>query len=665
MKINRTPEKSKIIIKNFVVAFGAATILILMLLAGAFKTWEWRLEDRLFVAGEPRGDIVIVAIDDASLQEIGRWPWDREVVADLVGRISSAGPKIIGLDVNFPEPAEGDEALADSLEQEFPIVLPIEAVLEVPAESKRRGPLRALETLGPVSQVAEPAELGLTNTPPDSDGIVRRIPVKVVDEDDNFIMSFSQKIANMVGEERVSPIIDEHNRMIINYQGSAGSYQSVPAKEIFNENFDAARLSGKIVLIGATALDLHDVWFTPTAKAEPMPGIELHANAVQTILDKNFLLPLSDLATVVIILFFALLLALSSLFLKTRLNIILPIILAAGYIAAATIVFDLGLIFNIFYPVAAIIIIFTSLTILRYVHESREKGQLKKAFEFYLSPHVIEEILKDPAKLSLGGVKKEMTVLFSDIRGFTTLSEGLNPEELTNLMNKYLTEMTNIVLAADGVLDKYIGDALMAFWGAPLPQPRHAERACSSALAMIKKLEKLNREKAWPEGREIKIGIGINTGEMVVGNMGAEKRFDYTILGDAVNLGSRVESINKQYGTKIIITEFTKSKISDEFVTRYLDKVAVKGKSEPVNIYELVCWRRDLELQQKEVIELYEEAFEFYQKKKWGRAMEMLKKISKLMPDDLATKNLIERCEYYKKEPPEKGWDGTWVMNTK
>lgn len=658
-------KKSHVIINSFIISGLVLIILTLFFWSGVFESLEWRLEDKLFIGGEPSEEIIIVAIDDSSLQALGRWPWDREVIAGLVNKISQGSPRVLGIDINFPEPTEGDKILAKSLVQEFPIVLPIEAVLEIPTDKKRRSPLTAIETLSPVSVIAEAVELGVTNTPPDADGIVRRIPIKVVDYEGNFIQSFGAKIASLAQEERAVPSVDNFGRMIINYQGGAGSFNQILAVDLMADDFDASILNNRIVLVGATAPDLHDTWFTPTAKAEPMPGIEIHANVIQTILDKNFLTPGSRMLTLAIMIFLSLILCLFSLFIKIRWNIILPFILMIAYIVIVVVSFDFGAVLNIFYPILSVITVFTALTIYRYTHETREKKEVRKAFELYLSPHVIEEVLKDPKKLSLGGVKKEMTVLFSDIRGFTTLSEGLSPEELTHLMNQYLTEMTNIVLAKDGVLDKYIGDALMAFWGAPLAQPKHAERACHTALSMIKKLNKMNDDGAWPEGRKINIGIGINTGEMVVGNMGADKRFDYTVLGDSVNLGSRVESINKQYGTKIIISEFTKAQISDEFVTRYLDKVAVKGKSEPVKIYELICFRTELELQQKEVIELYEEAFGFYQKKKWDKAIEILEKYTKLLPDDLAAENLLKRCRQYKKEPPPKNWDGTWVLASK
>lgn len=652
-------KKSRLAFTSLGIAGLAALLLSLLFWTGALGSLESRFEDKLFLEGEIRSDILIVAIDDQSLQAIGRWPWDRSVVAGLVERIATGRPRVLGIDINFSEPTNQDQVLAAALVQDFPVVLPVEGVLEIP-EAGARQAITVTKLLAPVSEIASSAELGLTNTPPDSDGIVRRLPVKVVDADGNFIKSFGARIAELASAERGVVRIDEHNQAIVNFSGGPGLFASVSAGEVLKKEFDSKIFENKIVLIGATAPDLHDTWLTPTAKSEPMPGIEVHASFIQTIIDKNFLAAASPFLTVVIIFALALLLALSSIFARLRWHILLTLAGGIFYIVAAVICFDLGTILNIIYPFAALIAVFTTLSIYRYLHEEREKREVRRAFGYYLSPHVIEEVLKDPKKLSLGGEKKELTVLFSDIRGFTALSEGLSPEELTRLMNKYLSEMTRLVLSSDGVLDKYIGDALMAFWGAPLPEPRHAERACRTALLMIKKLDDLNRSAAWPGGREIAIGIGINTGGMVVGNMGSAERFDYTVLGDAVNLGSRSEGLNKEYGTRIIITEFTKAALSEGFFTREIDRVAVKGKKEGVKIFELVGFTGDLPAAQKQSAAEYEKALGLYRNKKWDEAIGLLGAL-----DDPASKNLAARCGQFKKFPPPDDWDGTWIMETK
>ena len=250
---------------------------------------------------------------------------------------------------------------------------------------------------------------------------------------------------------------------------------------------------------------------------------------------------------------------------------------------------------NIIYPALTMITIYLGITVYRYITEEREKKKIRGAFQYYLTASVINEMLKDPSKLKLGGDKKDLTVSFSDIRGFTTISEKLTPEELVHLLNEYLTAMTNVVFQYDGLLDKYMGDAVMAVFGAPLDQPDHALRACRTALGMMEELKKL--QKKWAEeGKPVlDIGIGINSGDMVVGNMGSDMRFDYTVVGDMVNLGSRLEGTNKEYGTNIVISEYTYNDVKDVFFCRELDSVIVKGKKLPVKIYELLDEGKDSE----------------------------------------------------------------------
>ena len=292
------------------------------------------------------------------------------------------------------------------------------------------------------------------------------------------------------------------------------------------------------------------------------------------------------------------------------------------------------------------------------------KKKIKGAFQYYLTPSVVNEILKNPDMLKLGGEKKELTVMFSDIRGFTSISEKLDPESLVRLLNEYLTAMTDIIFEFEGLLDKYIGDAIMAVFGAPLYQPDHPKRGCATALKMIEKLNEL--KKKWKnEGfPEINIGIGINTGPMVVGNMGSQKRFDYTVMGDSVNLGSRLEGINKQYGTNIIISEFTKYYVQDEFLLRELDMVRVKGKEKPVKIYELIDWKGK-ENGWNEIISLFNTGLTAYRNMDWKTASDCFGNILKIKSDDGPSLVYLERCKILRDTPPPEGWDGVFTMKTK
>jgi adenylate cyclase len=316
------------------------------------------------------------------------------------------------------------------------------------------------------------------------------------------------------------------------------------------------------------------------------------------------------------------------------------------------------------YPVLTMLVIYLGITIYRYITEEREKKKIRGAFQYYLTASVINEMLKDPSKLKLGGDKKDLTVLFSDIRGFTTLSEKMTPEELVHLLNEYLTAMTNVVFHYDGLLDKYMGDAIMAVFGAPLDQPDHALRACRTALGMMDELKKLQQKWTLENKPALNIGIGINSGDMVVGNMGSDMRFDYTVMGDSVNLGSRLEGINKEYGSNIIISEYTYEAVKDLFFCREMDAVRVKGKKQPVKIYELLCEMKDAE-KWKQPVSLFEEGLAKYKQGLWDEAIELFHKVLDIRPVDAPAHLYIERCEALKKNPPEGIWDGVFTMTRK
>jgi adenylate cyclase len=319
---------------------------------------------------------------------------------------------------------------------------------------------------------------------------------------------------------------------------------------------------------------------------------------------------------------------------------------------------------NLIYPVLTMMTIYLGITVYRYVTEEREKKKIRGAFQYYLTPSVVNEILKDPAKLKLGGDKKHLSVMFSDIRGFTTISEKLSPEELVRLLNEYLTAMTDIVFKYEGLLDKYIGDAIMAVFGAPLEQPDHALRACRTGLEMMAKLQEL-RAKWAAEGRpDVDIGVGINSGDMVVGNMGSEMRFDYTVMGDSVNLASRLEGTNKEYGTHIILSEFTYEIVKAELYCRELDAVRVKGKKRPVRLYELLGERRDA-AQWQPWVEPFETGLAEYRAGRWDEAMAAFNKVQEIRPGDYPAQLYVERCTALKAHPPEGEWDGVFTMTKK
>jgi adenylate cyclase len=349
------------------------------------------------------------------------------------------------------------------------------------------------------------------------------------------------------------------------------------------------------------------------------------------------------------------------------------------YMVTAFILFDAGqfqnqigpisvpsTLLNLFYPPLGLVLSFGGVMMYRIVFEQRQQRALRGALSQYLSPDVMHEVAANPEAVRLGGEKREMTVLFSDLRGFTSYSESIDPEELVHLLNQYLTEMTDVIFHHRGTVDKYMGDAIMAFWGAPRPQPDHAAQACSTALNMMHELRKLNAR--WiEEGRApLDIGVGINTGPMTVGNMGSEKRLDYTVMGDSVNLASRLEGLNKEYGTNIIISENTLQAVGrDAYVTRFLDLVVVKGRSEPVIVYEVMGLPGDIQGDQAKALAAYEAAHEAYRGRDWLAAAARFQEALQLMPNDGPAALYLERCEALMADPPPADWDGVYVMTHK
>ena len=458
---------------------------------------------------------------------------------------------------------------------------------------------------------------------------------------------------------------DEAGRIFINYLGPTGTFPHYSVTDIIHGRLDKDIFKDKIVLLGATATGIFDLRVTPFSPV--FPGIEIHATVIDNILHQNFIRRPGW--TAIIDIFAIIFLGLISVPVLSRVKavtgLLFTLVLVVVYIFINRYVFiGYNLWLNLVYPVFTMLVVYVGITVYRYITEEREKKKIRGTFQYYLSGSVIEEMLKDPSKLKLGGEKKDLSVLFSDIRGFTTISEKLSPEDLVHLLNEYLTVMTDLVFKNGGLLDKYMGDAVMAVFGAPLDEPDHPMSSCRTALSMMEELRKL--QKKWAdEGQPVlDIGIGINTGDMVVGNMGSKMRFDYTVMGDNVNLGSRLEGINKEYGTNIVISEYTYERVKDSFFCRELDSVRVKGKMLPVRIYELIGEKKDSE-KWEGCIKIFEEGLVNYKQSLWDDAILSFRKVLEIQPGDYPSEMYIERCENLKQNPPEDGWDGVYTMTKK
>lgn len=635
---------------------------------GVLQSWSNLAGDRLFLsrAGDP--SIVIVAIDDASITSVGRWPWPRSVHADLISRLTAAGVAAIGYDVNFPEASnvQDDTALAEALRAAGDVVLPIELTLQAGNGTFTADPARSVQ---PRSEFREAARtLGHTNTPPDVDGVVRRVPLGVALPDNTVVPAFSAQLLNIIDPSYVFSRVptDQFSRVSINFDGPPGTvFETIPASKILKGDFEPSRLKGKVVFVGSTAADLHDDQLVPTSAGAPMPGVELHASLFDTLRNERWLQPLPTPLMALLIMLSGLLVSVFVVLLRARWNAPLTLTLWVGMLVAAFVLFDRGWQLDLLWPTLVIGISYALVTLERRITSDRERRKLQSAFSRYVSASVVQSIMKDPSKLKLGGEKRRMTVMFSDVRGFTSISEKLTPEELVDVMNTYLTRMTDIVFENDGVLDKYIGDAVMAFWNAPFDQADHSLRGIKTALAMQKALRVMNDEKAFGPDLELKIGIGINTGEMIVGNMGSETRFDYTVIGDNVNLASRMEGITKEYGVGMLISEATRSDVVGKVVTRRIDKVAVKGKKEPVTLYEVLGLAGEVTPIQESLARDFEAALDAYFAKDFSKAILIAEAILASSPEDGPSKTLIERSKLWMMEPPAADWNGTWVFTKK
>lgn len=567
-------------------AVGALTALSFA--AGLFQGLEYVLEDLLFRERPVAEEIVIVAIDDASLADIGQWPWPRRVFADFLKKLGSHPPAAVGIDVMFAEPSRlgtaDDEVMRQAIiAAPYPIVLPVEGR---DLTIGKDGAAAADALLAPLAIFAGPAiSLGHVNVIEDRDAVVRRFPVEITAET-RAIPAFAYELIRQSQNAPGAALPDTGSLRIV-YAGAAGKIRRIPFSRILKEDI-GAQLTHKIVLVGATAPDLHDEKTTPVSSGRPMPGVEIHSHIVNMLLRGWRLEPATPALMWSWIIGSSLIAACIFFFLPITAALAANAVWGALSLIAAIILFERGTVINIIHTQASWILASAALFIYRHLSSEREKRRIKNIFSKYVSPDVLREILRDPGNIRLGGEEKEITLLFSDIRGFTSISERTPPTELVRILNRYFSVMTEEVLRHDGVLDKYIGDAIMAFWGAPVPDPEQAEKAAATAKAMIEKLAILNREFAANGDPEIAIGIGIYTGPAVVGNVGSHLRFDYTAIGDTVNAASRIEGLTKEYKTPILIGDTTYSHLRDPAAYALLDEVAVKGKQDKIKIYRVV-----------------------------------------------------------------------------
>lgn len=659
---------------------------------GIFERWQLRSANFLYFQEENRthDDIVIVAIDNKALEmrsasEIGTLQFKKADYAKVIQNIEEAGAAAVGVDVIFSEESdeEDQQALVEVLEKYPDIVI----AAEIPYVGQQG--LHPLD----VFKDANDNQLGSVVFLPDSDNIVRRQHVLMGDgqvpsfavavihaylgggsgsiEQNAFMLS---KDTVRVGSKKVPPItapIDDSSRAMINFFGQPGSFQHISMADVYDNNFvdlktgEEIDLTNKIVLIGEVGTALHDVQSVPLSFGTAMPGVEIHANMVQTYLTQQYLTEQSKISTILVTILLVIIGLGLALWLRVKWSVLALLASLAVYTVITWIQFEYGLIMNLVYPYFALVLSFIIAYLYRYFYQERLARQTQSAFKQYVSPDVVKSILDNPDQLKLGGEKRTLSVFFSDIAGFTSISEKLGAEELVEQLNEYLDEMSEVLLEEDGTIDKYIGDAVMAFWNAPLDQEDHAIRACRAAIEYQRRLKKLNKSRVSRGEIEFGARVGLNTGDMVVGNMGSTKRFDYTVIGDAVNLGARLEGVNKVYGTLIMLSEYTYALAKDDIEVREIDLITVKGKTEPVRIFELLSMKGELDEKKKRIKEAFEKGLDFYRQQRWEQAVEKFRQVLNIDDTDGPSKVYIERCQQLKDEDLPQDWDGVFVLKTK
>lgn len=633
------------------------------------KTYDLRFKT-MRGALPPNPDIAIIAIDDKSIGELGRFPWTRTEYARLLDKLSDAGAKAVLFDAFFPEheSAKADQAFAAAVKRAGNVVLATSFNFDL--ELNVTGSTRSIAELERAA-----GGVGHINFLPESDGVNRRTMLLINDGGKlTPALGLMGAMAALGEKEFVPEVFDialggrripvgGSYAMWINFTGPPGIYPRFSFSDVVNGRIPPELLKGKVLFVGATALGIYDMRVTPFHGN--MPGVEIHATVADNIISNRFVRQ-GGLEALVDISFIVVLGAIAY-FLTTRMRLYsaLPatLLLAAGYVWLSYEFFLQGHWVSMIYPPLAA---FAALMVgesFRFLVLERSARKMRAMFSSYLSDKLVARLEKDPEAAKLGGDSKEVTVLFTDIKSFTSFSEGHTPQEVVARLNEYLGEMVQVVDRFDGTVDKFIGDGIMIYWGAPLTQPDHAELAIACIRAMKEKMQEL-RAKWQREGAEpFYIRGGIQTGEVVAGNIGFEgKKMDYTVIGDTVNQASRLESTAKFYGVSFLVGENTYEKTLAICRYRELDRIRVVGKQLPVRIYEPVGFSAGVDVV---MAERFNAALALYRDRKWDEARACFAALAQLLPEDKPCQIYIERCEYFAKNPPPENWDGVFNRDEK
>jgi len=695
---------------KFLIKSSAALILALLLswaylfIPQTFFSLNNNLRDFLFnIRGElPQSDqIVIVDIDEAALKQFGQWPWPRTVVAELINKLSNANAGIIGLDMVFAEPDQTsphriasmiknnttnldnyDLILAETLastptvggyfftfEENDEDNIPLIPAIIVEKGLKNNNSI--LQPKGVVLNLDVLQEKfyssGFFNNIPDEGGMIRRVPL-IMRYDDMVYPSLVLEMARIysgvseveiygddVGVVKIefgdfSIPTDHTGRLIVNFRGAGRHFKYISAADILNGNFETKEIAEKFVLIGTSAVGLSDLRSIPFDSA--IPGVEVHANTLDNVLKGDFIYEPSNVVIYDLIIIWSIVLILILLFSYISSWLLLPVAIGIGYALFHIffyLLFDIGVVLNLLFPMLAFVSILILSVSIDYIITSRQRELVKRIFAKKVSNAVMDDLLKHDNDEILKVREENVAVFFSDIRGFTEISETIgSSQKLVALLNRYMTPMVNAIANSEGTIDKFIGDAIMAYWNAPNQVENYTDKAVASALEQIKILNQLNVQLDKEFGVTLNIGISIHTGLVTVGEMGSVGRSDYTIIGDNVNLASRLEGLNKLYGTTIIISADTKHQLREQYTFRSLDLVRVKGKKEVVEVFEVMP--ADEGVKRYNELRSYERALETYRHGKIKEAYALFKALEEEYGCKLY-RLYLQRCQEYLEHP--------------
>ncbi len=643
--------KNKLLYATVLVPILAVALVLQIYKVEPFESFSLRFNDINFdlQKKQPSKDVVFVAVDEPSVNVYGRWPWKRGILAKGINNLSQAD--VVLMDMIFSEPtsqkqdAKLGESLASLNASVCGFFLRHEATQNISNDELTVVSDSALDLLqSQVSEFKNPkfisapyAEMnilpilqsctlsGSFTTLIESDKLLRAYPIAMYFKDMLYPSLAIQGLRLKFGKD-IKRLDKNHleinkNKIELNDKGFVrlnfyqySQYNIKSFLDVVNGKIKPEYFKNKIVILGVTEVGSGDIVSTPIGS---IPGALLHYTFISNLLEHHLIVE-PALVTPLLIIFmvilpFILVLLFKNILHRVAIYLVLYLIV---YILIRYLFISENIYIDLFYPLVSLLISAATIEAIAFNIQEKSGKFIRGAFSSYLSKDLLDQLIKHPQALALGGEKKELTILFSDIRGFTTISESMDPVRLVKLLNRYFTPMTNIVLKNGGMLDKYIGDAIMAFFNAPITVPDHADATCKTALDMIKALDKLNIELESEKIAPIHIGIGINTAEVVVGNMGSDTRFNYTVIGDGVNLASRIEGLTKNYGVSILITEFTMRKLSAEFLYRKIEPVKVKGKNKAVLLFELM----ENTKYNQTVKSLYDKALEIYINKDFQKA---------------------------------------------